>query len=486
MTITRILILVAMQVEADPIILQLKMDPLNKDSKDAEVSSTKDKVDDFKFEGLPGTKNYIAKRKKEDYGLDYEIILTVFGECPEHHADLLGEAQAAGVTAATVIALRNVGWYPTAIVNPGSAGACIAQNARIGAVYIITKSLYTTKQVVGFKGLDQCVLSHSSGILDISAIFPEIFAAAEREKIEVDTGTLGTGGAMPALVFQLERLADSKAIGEDMEANAVVDMGRRLDIPVLPLKVMVNFINAEASNDFKNYIHIVLSNLAMVVDLTITKIAGKTPTQLKSNNPFLQAKDLRASVRGEVSTLPAVTASNALTNVATTDSSDFICLQRSVLVAAVKKTEPLTNSSLDAKSEEIPLKDKVCLKAILIYFYGVDVTITDDKAALFFSNDAVVSFKSQTIRTKSTQSDVITTITDWKEFLVELKSYAENPPSDRCDARSQLTADEIRLLGTPDTQWSEISKSIDKIAHIRGVQFSRVVNPNQVARLQLP
>jgi 5'-methylthioadenosine nucleosidase len=231
--IEKIAILIAMQGEALPIIDNLMMQSIDPEQYD--------------FHPLLGIKLYYAKQQ------DKEIFLVINGHDPVNQVERVG-TQAAAITAFTVIEKLK----PDIIINAGTAGGL--KNSAIGDVFVSRAPIVyhdrriTLGNYVAYgKGSFQC--------FDLS------LAA---KTLGLKPGIISSGSSLDASADDIRLLAEYDADVVDMEAAAIAEIAERLDVKMIALKSITNFIDDNLHTDFEKNYQLAVTNLADKVTALIS------------------------------------------------------------------------------------------------------------------------------------------------------------------------------------------------------------------------
>lgn len=203
MTKHTILIMIAMQGEADTIIQTLS---LVKDESD-ELSTLLN-----------------ANVFKNDQG----ITLLTFGQDKRFGIDAVGTQRAALLTYAAIKGLR-----PSLIINAGTAGGFSSQGAEIGDVYACTNTVYHDRRINLPKFKEY-------GVGGFTCHAPD-----ELTTHGFKFGILSTGNALDTSSTDMEHIQHSGASIKDMEGAAIAEIAEQMGVKYLGIKSVTDIVDTD-------------------------------------------------------------------------------------------------------------------------------------------------------------------------------------------------------------------------------------------------
>jgi len=245
--IEKIVIIVAMQEEADPIIMKLNMQENNPDA--------------FGFHPQLGLNVYHVNIQQKD------VYLIVNGYDVIHNVDRVG-TQAAALTAFTAIEKL----HPDTLISAGTAGSLKA--AQVGDVFINRgRLIYHDRRI---------------SLGNFSAYGKGSFACMEMplaaKLFGLKSGIISTGNSLDTSLTDMALLTQYDVDVVDMEAAAIAEVAQRLGVRMLAVKAITNFIDQNLHGDFKKNYHLTVTRLAEKMSVLIPFILHKKPSQLNVQN----------------------------------------------------------------------------------------------------------------------------------------------------------------------------------------------------------
>jgi nucleoside phosphorylase len=207
----KILILVAMQSEAKPIIDRLNLNLM---------SHTSDI--DLPFQ-------YFTTVNSEQ-----EIILIVSGTDPRYGVDNIG-TQASTLMAYVGIAQFN----PDLVISAGTAGGFSERGAKIGTVYLSDREFVFHDRHVPLPGFAEQGIGH----------YPALNVRALAKLLNLPYGTISSGSSFQKDPGQLEQIKDSGAVAKEMEVAATAWVCWLKAVPLIALKSITNLLDIQESSE---------------------------------------------------------------------------------------------------------------------------------------------------------------------------------------------------------------------------------------------
>ena len=210
--IKKILILVAMQAEADPIIAALHLDE-SADRLDAELP--------FK-----------SYRRA---AVDQNILLMVSGIDPRYQVDNIGTQPA------TLMAYVGIEHFrPDLVISAGTAGGFAARGAKIGTVYLSDDEFLFHDRQIPLAGFDQQGAGH----------YPAANIRALAKQLNLPFGKISSGSSFTQYPDQIAQIEKSGAVAKEMEAAAIAWVCWLKKTPCMAVKSITNLLdNNESSKD---------------------------------------------------------------------------------------------------------------------------------------------------------------------------------------------------------------------------------------------
>ncbi len=206
--VTKILLVMAMRAEANPVAHALDLRPMTEDVPEPVVACA---------------------------SADGTIALAVNGVDPDHGVDSIG----------TTAATRTVEWAarhftPTWIVSAGTAGGFIERGGGIGSVIIASGPVIFHDRRVPIPGFDRYARGE----------FPSADLDALATTLGYTAGACSTGDSLDAPPLDLEAMAAHRTCAKDMEAAAVAGAAHRLGVRFTAMKVITDLVDGpEATAD---------------------------------------------------------------------------------------------------------------------------------------------------------------------------------------------------------------------------------------------
>ena len=245
LSIERIAIIVAMENESKPIVDQLKM---------KQVDSRH-----LGFNPKLCLEVFHATIRNRD------VFLVTNGKDLAHGVDRVSTQPAALTTYATIVALK-----PDTIISAGTAGGL--KDSQIGDVYVSDSPIVYFDRVIRLPKFEEYGVGYFN--------YLSVLSLAKASGLKL--GKVATGSSLDPSSRDLSELERLKADVVDMEAASVAEVAQRLEVRMIAIKSVTNFLNKELHTDFlKNY-EIAVKNLAERVSLLIPCILGRKPSELSS------------------------------------------------------------------------------------------------------------------------------------------------------------------------------------------------------------
>lgn len=228
MIINNILLLVAMDKEAQPIIKKMNMERINH------------KLD----EDLPAA---IYRTVSPD---GHQINLVVSGKCPSHGVDRIG-SQGLNLVAWEAVKAFN----PDVLINVGTGGGFEKNGSKPGDVYVSSESVKYHDRLFFPDIYFQNYGIGSYKCLEIQHI---------ADQLNLKQGVISTGGSMLASVEENEQMAKNNAVVKEMEAAGIAEVAQLKNVPFIALKIITDLVDTNEcpQNQFTNNFNKLITHLA--------------------------------------------------------------------------------------------------------------------------------------------------------------------------------------------------------------------------------
>ncbi|KAI4299896.1 hypothetical protein L6164_033317 [Bauhinia variegata] len=242
--ISTIVIIIAMQTEALPVVnkLQLKEDP-----------------DSVFPPGVPWVRYYGTYK-------DLNINLIWPGKDPTLGVDSVGTVSSALVTYAAIQALK-----PDLIINAGTAGGFKAKGANIGDIFVVLDCAFHDRRI-------------PIPVFDLYGI--GLRKACETpnlvKELNLKVGKLSTGDSLDMTQQDEASIIANDATVKDMEGAAVAYVAELLKVPAIFIKAVTDLVDSDkpTAEEFLQNLAAVTAALDQAVELVIDFINGKRFSQL--------------------------------------------------------------------------------------------------------------------------------------------------------------------------------------------------------------
>ena len=242
--ISRVLILIAMEVEGTPLLSELEGL----------------KQDEAGLPGLPAVCYSGTYR-----GL--EVVVVMNGQHPVHGVPSVGTTAAAVTTYA---ALRR--FKPDLLLNAGTAGGFKRQGGAIGDVYVATAVALHDRRIPipGFEG-------YENG--RIATLVPDGLLKAQPTWKE---GTVTTSNSLDYTAEDEARMLANGASVKEMEAAAIADVAQGCGVPFMALKVITDIVDGGrlTQDEFAENLGTAAASLQRAVPAALAFIAGPSSSEL--------------------------------------------------------------------------------------------------------------------------------------------------------------------------------------------------------------
>jgi len=242
--IETILLLVAMQAEADPIIRTLNLHPTQRLT-DAQLP--------FKTYGINRT--------------DQHIVLLVSGIDPRYRVDNIG------TQAATLMAYVGIEQFqPDLVISVGTAGGFALRGAKIGTVYLSDDEFIFHDRQIPLAGFDEQGIGH----------YPAVNVRALAKQLNLPFGKISSGSSFTKNPDQMEAILKSGAVAKEMEAAAIAWVCWLKQTPCMAVKAITNLLDKGESSQqqFTENFSVAIQSLSSELAKIIETIRGKKLVEL--------------------------------------------------------------------------------------------------------------------------------------------------------------------------------------------------------------
>jgi 5'-methylthioadenosine nucleosidase len=245
MQVHKIMIIVAMNKEAKPIIEKLNMELIPK-SLDSHLPAE-------------GYETVTDKGR---------ITLVVSGKCSSHGVDRIGSQ---GLNLLAWEALKK--FEPDVLINAGTGGGFQRNGSQLGDIYLSSESIKYHDRLF-FP--DMFFLNYGIGSYECLEI-PFI-----AKKMGAKVGVISTGASMLASVQEEKQMADNKAVVKDMEAAGIAEVAQMRGVPFIALKIITDLVDTLdcPQNQFTNNFGMLITRLADKVHELCSMILGENITEI--------------------------------------------------------------------------------------------------------------------------------------------------------------------------------------------------------------
>ncbi len=249
MPIYRIMLIVAMKKEAQPIIKQMNM-----------------KVVEHKMDSQLPVSVYEADM---DNG---KVFLIVSGTCATHGVDRIG-TQGLNLVAWEAVKV----FSPDILINAGTAGGFKRNGTMPGDIYVSSESIKYHDRLFN---PDMHFLNYGIGSYKC---LPIPFIA---KKLGLKEGVISTGGSLLSSQQENEQMTKNNAAIKDMEAAGIAEVAQMRGVPFIGLKIVTDLVDTEdcPQNQFTNNFDILISRLADKVQRLCIILLGSWPDNISESS----------------------------------------------------------------------------------------------------------------------------------------------------------------------------------------------------------
>lgn len=221
-----ILILIAMQAEANALLEQLRL-----------TSFTVPELAPLPARSYQGSHQ------------GANLVLVTQGQAPDGNFDYVG-TQFAAVTSWVAIGALS----PKVILNAGTAGGFIHQSAKIGDVYVNAKGCLYHDRRIGIP---------SYAPFCKSPIPSQIAQKLNQHLPWLKPGLISTGNALDTYPEEIARIQSSGAQVKDMEAATIAEIAALFNLEIIALKSITDHLDGEyvSADEFLDNLHLASAKL---------------------------------------------------------------------------------------------------------------------------------------------------------------------------------------------------------------------------------
>jgi 5'-methylthioadenosine nucleosidase len=227
MIFDKILILVAMEKEALPLVQILKL-----------------KIHQQPLDPSLPAKTFYSKTEQG------EIFLVMSGKCPHHQVDRIGSQ------GLNLVAWEAVKTYtPNLIVNIGTAGGFQTAHAKPGDIYISSETIKYHDRL-----FYPDLVFQNYGIGNYKCLEIPLLA----QQLQLKQGIISTGGSLIASENEKIQMKKNNASVKDMEAAGIAEIAQLKNIPFIALKIITDLVDIEdcPQNQFERNFETLIHSLA--------------------------------------------------------------------------------------------------------------------------------------------------------------------------------------------------------------------------------
>lgn len=227
MIIKKILLIVAMNKEAKPMIEKMNMQKIEK-----------------AFDPDLPAEAYEAITPKG------KVILVVSGKCQHHGVDRIGSQ---GLNLVTWEAIKI--FSPHLLINPGTGGGFSKKGSQPGDIFISSESIKYHDRIF-FP--DEFFKNYGVGS------FRCLETPHLAKKLGLKQGVVSTGASMLASAQEEKQMAENKASVKEMEAAGIAEVAQLKKIPFIAMKIISDLVDTGdcPQNQFTNNFDELISHLA--------------------------------------------------------------------------------------------------------------------------------------------------------------------------------------------------------------------------------
>lgn len=245
--IKKILILVAMKAEADPIIAALNL--LATGSFDAQLPF----------------KSY------ERVDAEQHILLMVSGIDPRYRVDNIGTQPA------TLMAYVGIEQFrPDLVISAGTAGGFSARGAQIGTVYLSDDEFLFHDRQIPLAGFNEQGAGH----------YPAANVRALAQQLNLPLGKISSGSSFTKYPDQMAQIEKSGAVAKEMEAAAIAWVCWLKNTPCMAVKSITNLLDHDDSSEqqFNANFFFAVQNLSTTLAIVLQETRGKSLLDLAEDD----------------------------------------------------------------------------------------------------------------------------------------------------------------------------------------------------------
>jgi nucleoside phosphorylase len=180
-------------------------------------------------------------------------------------ADARFDVDSIGTQPAVTTTLHAIDRFdPDLVISAGAAGGFESRGGQIGQLILADRCVYHDRRIA-IPGWD------AYGVGD----YPVVDLGLPLDEIDIELGTVSTGNALDAPVEDIEAMAASHARAKDMEAAAVGWVCERMNVPFTALKAITDLVDhhEETAEQFDRNLAVAIDRLAATLAAVVDAVA---------------------------------------------------------------------------------------------------------------------------------------------------------------------------------------------------------------------
>ena len=169
--------------------------------------------------------------------LNINILLN--GKCSQYSVDHIGTQIA---TLATQIGIEKL--KPNIVVNAGTAGGFLSDNAKIGDIYLSHPYVCYQDRRINIPNFKEYGIGY----------FPSMPCEEIAKTLGFKTGIVTTGNSLDCTEKDLEIIKSYNGVAKDMEAPAIAWIAQQYKIPFLAIKAITDIVDGEKATE-EEFLH---------------------------------------------------------------------------------------------------------------------------------------------------------------------------------------------------------------------------------------
>lgn len=240
--VERVLLVVAMNAEAHPLVRALEL------------------KEEGVFNPPARCESYVGRRG----GMEVRVVTC--GTCATHGVDNCGTVPAA---LTTYLAMEK--YRPDLVLNVGTAGGFMQEGGCIGDVYLANATAHHDRRIP-LPGFDKYGVGHHE-LMDAKAL---------RQKLGLKPGVVTTGNSLDAVEMDLQLMKKNGAHVKDMECAAIAWSAHLFCTPLIVIKAVTDLVDGgrPTQEEFLENLHTAANALQTKVMEALDFIDGRTISEL--------------------------------------------------------------------------------------------------------------------------------------------------------------------------------------------------------------